>query len=172
MHQLKDLKRKKISHRSRFKEPNEEFCEFTKTIFCHRYCLFEDSSVIFDSSEFDFLKHLLCPNNKEYIYLIWETKLNIIKIGKTTRIFKRMKQHISSFLSYGGSNQKDIKVIFARNPVSIYNECEQNLLNDFSFKCFVKGYIGEEFFRIDEEFSQEEIQKELIRIFNSDRFIF
>jgi hypothetical protein len=169
---LKTANKKKISHRFRFKEGDEEYCQETKTKFTFRYCLFEDSSVIIDSLDFDFLKYLDCAKDKEYLYAIWETKLNIIKIGKTTKIFKRIKQHLHSFLRYGGSNKKDIKIIFTKRPVSIYNELEQSLLNSFSICPFIKGYVGEEFFKIDDDFNKSEIQEKLISLFNSDKTLF
>lgn len=156
---------------ARFKNGDEKYDDESKTQFTSIYCLMEDASLVMDIGNFSFLKYLEAAPKKEYLYAIWETEVNIVKIGKSSKPWKRLKSHVDGFEKYAGANRKNIRILLSRRTVSVFDELEKYLLNAFSYSEFVCGYIGNEYFKIHSNADKDKIQKSLIDLFSSDKMI-
>lgn len=126
-----------------------KICLRDKSIFHEKFVKLPMLDKVIGNADYFFLYDLKCPKGWEYIYFIYNKKTNIVKLGKSKRIWDRINTHVSNFISYGGAELKDIGVIFSRNPFPNHLNVESEFIKYYGDKYSQNIKIKNEFFQTE-----------------------
>jgi T5orf172 domain len=135
-----------IPHHNRFDLCMNIFHRNSKTLFGSSQVQIDRADIILENKEFDFLSSLEAPKGWQYIYAVCDCKKGILKIGQSSKVWNRLKQHVAAFCCYGGSSKQDIKIAFSRWPVPSYLKLEDEFLSYIKSLNISCDTNGREFF--------------------------
>ena len=119
----------------------------SQTQFCNKICRLRNLDLVLQNLDFSFLDNINAPAGWCYIYAIIDKKSGVLKIGKTKRPMKRIKEHSYLFQAYGKSSLCDLAAVFSRNPIPEFENPEARFLEYVQNNSKIKfDKIGNEFF--------------------------
>lgn len=149
---------KSSSLKERFKMGIDLIHEPTKTRIGANSVQLGDLSLIDDNDKY-FLSSFKQDDRGEFLYLIWNNKNGVVKLGRTRTPWVRAKAHLTHWEKYSASDPQDISASFSRNSFPSGQRFEDLLLKKFGEILGKEPHRGNEFFLSDGLCSTEEQHK-------------
>lgn len=157
----------KIEAKKRFELSNNQYHEESKTQFSPYFIYSYYLDNFLYSDEFSFLRKILhAPKDFVYLYLLFNRKNNVVKVGQSKNPFERLLSHVYYFESYANLSSNNLGAFISRFPIPSNSNSENYLIQRCENKKTLLKKLGKknEFFITNNlediiEFSRDTFRK-------------